>query len=62
MNLGYTYHMCPMEEFFETLKLKEGTVVLLGNNKVCKVQDMWSITLKMFDNWEMLLCEVCSIT
>jgi len=46
--------MCLINEFFETLKLKEGKVVLLENNKVYKVQYMRSVKLKMFDNWEIL--------
>lgn len=47
--------MCPVEEFFETLKLKEWGIVFLGNNKARKVQDMVSIRLKMYDIWEMVL-------
>ena len=31
-----SYHMCPRKEYFETLALKEGGVVRLGNNKACK--------------------------
>jgi len=41
--------MCPVKEFFETLELKEGVVVLLGDNKAYKVQSMGSIRLKIFD-------------
>jgi len=42
MHLSYI-----IKKFFETIELKEGTVVLLVNNKACKVQDMRSIKLKM---------------
>ncbi|RDX86307.1 hypothetical protein CR513_32380, partial [Mucuna pruriens] len=57
MDCECTYHMCPMKDF-ETLELKEGGVVLLGNNKSCKVQGMGTIWLKMFDNCEILLQDV----
>ena len=47
--------MLPLKDYIETLELKEGGVVLLGKNKLCKVQGMGSIRLKMFDNREILL-------
>jgi len=43
-----------VKEFFETLELKEGGVVLLGNNKIYKMQGMRLVNMKMFDNQEML--------
>jgi len=58
MNLRCTYHMCLMKELFETLKMKEGGLVLLGNNKAYKVQNMGYIRLKVFNNQEILLQEV----
>jgi len=58
MHIGCTYYICSMKEFFKTLELKECGVVLPGNSKTCKVQGMWFIILKMFDNWEVLLQEV----
>lgn len=48
----------PIKDFFETLDLKEGRVVLLGNNKSCKVQGIGTIKLKMFYDQEMLLQDV----
>ncbi|RDX69165.1 putative mitochondrial protein, partial [Mucuna pruriens] len=48
MDSSCTLHMCPRKDYFESLNLKEGGVVLLGNNKPCKVQGMGSIRLKMF--------------
>lgn len=47
-----------MKGLCETLKLKEGGMVLLENNKVCKVQGVEFIRLKLFVDWEMLLQEV----
>ncbi|GAU10233.1 hypothetical protein TSUD_417410 [Trifolium subterraneum] len=38
MDSGCSYHICPRNEYFKTLELKEGGVVRLGNNKACKVQ------------------------
>lgn len=58
MESGCTYHMCSVKKFFENLELKEGGVVLLGNNKSCKVQGMGSSRSKMFDDKEILLQEM----
>jgi len=58
MDSGCTYDMCLVNELFETLELKERCVVLLGNNKICKVQNTGSIILKMFNNQEILLQDV----
>ncbi|KAK2447548.1 secreted RxLR effector protein [Trifolium repens] len=58
MDSGCSYHICPRKEYFETLELKEGGVVRLGNNKACKVQGMGSIRLKMFDDRDFLLKNV----
>ena len=55
---GCSYHMFPRKEYFETLALKEGGVVRLGNNKACKVQGMGTVRLKMFDGREFLLKDV----
>jgi len=58
MNCGCSYHMCPMEQSFETLKLKEGGVVHLKNDKACKVQGLSFVHLMMFDNREFILQDV----
>ena len=50
--------MCPVKDYFETLELKEFGMVILGNNKACKVQGIGQIRLRMFDNKEMLLHNV----
>nr|KYP46507.1 hypothetical protein KK1_031912 [Cajanus cajan] len=50
--------MCLMKDFFETLELKETGVVLLRNNKACKVQGMSTVHLRMFDNYDILLQDV----
>lgn len=33
LNFGRSYHMCSMKEYFETLELKEGKIIHLGNDK-----------------------------
>nr|KYP47117.1 hypothetical protein KK1_031275 [Cajanus cajan] len=58
MNSGCTYHICLVKDFFETLELKESGVVLLDNNKTCKVKSMGIVHLRMFDNYEILLQDV----
>ncbi|CAJ2668093.1 unnamed protein product [Trifolium pratense] len=58
MDSGCSYHICPRKEYFETLELKEGGVVRLGNNKACKVQGIGTIRLKMYDDRDFLLKNV----
>lgn len=52
------YHMCPKKAYFETLVPKESGFVWLGNNKVCKVHNISTVRLKIFDNYEFLLFNV----
>jgi len=58
LDSGCSYHICPRKEYFETLELKEGGVVCLGNNKACRIQGMGTIHLKMFDDRDFLLKNV----
>lgn len=50
--------MCPRIEYFETLKIEQGGVVCLGDNKACKVHGIVMIKLKMFDERELLIHNV----
>lgn len=54
MYLGCFYHMCPGKEYFEILKLKEGRVVHIRNNKANKFHSIGNIRLKMFNDYEFL--------
>lgn len=58
MDSGCTYHMCHLKDYFETLELKEGGMVLLGNNKSCTEQGIFTIRLKVHDNHEIILQNV----
>ena len=55
---GCSYHMCPRIEYFETLKMVQGGVVRLGDNKACKVHGIGTVRLKMFDDRELLIHNV----
>lgn len=37
MDSEFSYHMCPRNKYFDTLDLKKGGVVQLGNNNRFKV-------------------------
>ena len=50
--------MCPRIEYFETLKMVQGGVVRLGDNKACKVHGIGMVRLKMFDDRELLFHNV----
>jgi len=58
LDFGCSYHICKRKEYFETLELKEGGVVRLGNNKAYRIQGMATIRLKMFDDCDFLLKNV----
>lgn len=52
MDLGWSYHVPQRKEYFETLKLELGGVVLLGDHKACKVYGIGIMILKMVDDCE----------
>jgi len=58
MDSGCTFHVCQRCDYFESLILNKREVVMLGNNKPCKVQGMGSIRLKMLNGQETLLTGV----
>jgi len=58
LDSGCSYHICPRKEYIQTMELKEGGVVRLGNNKACKIQGMGTIRLKIFDDRDFLLKNV----
>ena len=47
--------MTPNESWFEDFNQDEGGMVLLGNNKACKVQGVGSIRIKMYNGVEKML-------
>lgn len=55
MDSCLAYHMCLRKEYFKSLKLTWGGIVLLGDDKACKVHGIGIVILKMFDDHEFLL-------
>lgn len=55
-----SYHMCQRKEYFETLKLEQGGIVILGDNKSCKVHGISTPRLKTFDDREFFIHNVNS--
>lgn len=50
-----SYHMCPRKEYFKTLKLEQGRIVLLGDNKACKVHVIGTVRIIKFKDREFIL-------
>ena len=50
--------MTPNKAWFEDLKQGDGGVVLLGNNRLCKVQGIGSVRIKMHNDVEKVLTNV----
>lgn len=55
---GCSFHMCPTKSWFETLKEEEQGLVILGNNKTCRVKGIGSIRLRMYDGVDRVLQQV----
>ena len=49
LNSSCTFHMTPTQDWFSTYKLVHKGVVLMGNNASCKVADIETVRIKMFD-------------
>ena len=47
---GCTFHMCPNRSYFTTYQPCDGGVVLMGNNSMCKVVGIGTVSLRMFDS------------
>ena len=58
LDSGCSFHMCPNKGWFENYKQIDGGVVLLGNNKSCKVIGIGSLRLRMYDGMDMVLEDV----
>ncbi|KAG8503427.1 hypothetical protein CXB51_001333 [Gossypium anomalum] len=48
-NRGCTFHMSPNQDWFTTYETMSESVVLVGNNASCKIADVGTIKVKMFD-------------
>ena len=55
LDLGYTFHMTSNKAWFEELMQGDGGVVLLGNNRTCKVQDVGSVRVRLHNDVEKFL-------
>ncbi|RVW63580.1 Retrovirus-related Pol polyprotein from transposon TNT 1-94 [Vitis vinifera] len=58
LDSGCSFHMTLYKNCFQEFQQTEGGMVLLGNNKSCKVLGISSIRFKMFDGSERLLKDV----
>lgn len=58
LDSGCSFHMSPNKDWFETLNLAPEGVVLLRNNKSCRVEGRGSVRIKMHDGAERILSEV----
>lgn len=58
LDSGCTFHMTPNKAWFEDLKEEDGGVVLLGNNKPCKVKGIGSVRIRFHSGAEKVLTNV----
>ena len=58
LDSGFTFNITPNRAWFEELKLGDKGVVLLGNNRPCKVQGVGYVRLKLQNDIEKVLTNV----
>jgi hypothetical protein len=58
MDSACTFHICPNKEWFSSLDLIDGGVVLMGNDVACKMKGIGKIRLKLHDGSTRVLKEV----
>ena len=58
LDSGCTFHMCPNRSYFTTYQPCDGGMVLMGNNSMCKVVGIGTVSLRMFDGVAMELKQV----
>lgn len=47
LDFGCSFHMCPMERWFQELKRFDGGLVLLGNDESYKVKGPGSVKIRI---------------
>ncbi|KAH9678410.1 hypothetical protein KPL71_025698 [Citrus sinensis] len=58
LDSGCTFHMSPNRNYFTTYQSCDGGMVLMGNNSVCKVVEIGTVSLKMYDGMVRELTQV----
>jgi hypothetical protein len=58
MDSACTFHICPNKEWFSSLDLINGRVILMGNDVACKMKGIGKIRLKLHDGSTRVLEEV----
>ena len=58
LDSGCTFHMTPNKAWFEEFKQEDGGVVLLGNDKPCRVKGIGTVRIKMHNEVEKVLINV----
>ncbi|KAH9767170.1 hypothetical protein KPL71_011175 [Citrus sinensis] len=58
LDSGCTFHMSPNRNYFTTYQSCDGGMVLMGNNSVCKVVGIGTVSLKMYDDMVRELTQV----
>ncbi|KAH9662850.1 hypothetical protein KPL70_019489 [Citrus sinensis] len=62
LDIGATYHLCPIKEWFTDFRNLESGVVMMWNNQHCRTMGIGTIWLKMFDGMVKELKEIRFVT
>ncbi|KAH9792408.1 hypothetical protein KPL71_004103 [Citrus sinensis] len=58
LDIGATYHLCPIKEWFTDFRNLKSSAVVMGNDQPCRIMGIGTIRLKMFDGMVRELKEV----
>ena len=49
LDIGATYHLCPIREWFTDVSKLESGAVVMGNDQPCRTMGIGTVRLKLFD-------------
>ena len=59
---GYTFHMCPNQDWFSTYEIMSKGAILMGNDAPYEIASIGTIRIKMFDGIVRMLGKVKHVT
>jgi len=58
LDTGVTYHVCPNRDWFCIFEKLDGSFAITGDDHPCKVEEIGTVRIKMFDGMVRELKEV----
>jgi hypothetical protein len=58
LDLACLFHVTPNRDWFDTYRLVNSSIVIMGNGAHCKITGIGNIIIKIFDDVVRMLCDV----